>query len=189
MLLMNIAEKLIETHDTIELTAPEKSDFLFDELNFTENNNSPFYYDFQEDDFVFRAKIRPDFKAFYDAGGLFICDTKTRWIKLEFEKTDLGHPSVVSVVTDNKTSDCCNGESFESAKEVHLQIVRKGDHFYLHYSTDGENWKMVRYFKLIMPRRIKVGFVAQSPIGNGCTVLFSHISLSKNTLLDPRKGV
>ena len=104
MLIMNKAEYISETKDAIEIVAPPKSDFFIDQRNGIEKGDAPFYYEKRRGDFLLRAWVRPEFRKNYDAGGLFVYDSASKWIKLEFEKTDLGYPSVVSVVTD-KASD------------------------------------------------------------------------------------
>jgi uncharacterized protein len=187
MLTMNKASYISETKDGIEIAAPAKTDFFIDERNGIEKSDAPFYYEKRKGDFVMKARVRPEFKKNYDAGGLFVYDSSTKWIKLEFERTDLGYPSVVSVITD-KTSDDANGEKMEGAEEVSLQVVRKGDYWVLHYSADGRSWKMVRYFKLKMKEEVKIGLEAQSPLGGGCKVAFSGLKITDNDLKDIRKG-
>ena len=187
MLIMNKADELSETDKVIELVAPAISDFFIDERKAIEKNDAPFYYEKRKGDFSMRVAVRPEFKKNYDAGGLFVYDSAKRWIKLEFEKTDLGHPSVVSVVTD-ATSDDCNGEALPGQDEVFLQIVRSGPYWALHYSLDGKIWKMVRYFKLTMKDEVRVGIEAQSPVGKGCRVSFRDLRISDKAVKDMRKG-
>jgi uncharacterized protein len=188
MRMMNSAKALIVADESIEIVAPEKSDFFIDELHSMERNNAPFYYETVDGDFVMSARVKPGFNKNYDAGGLFIYDAAKRWIKLEFEKTDLGYPSVVSVVT-NGTSDDCNGENLYKSDSVFLQIARNGEYWALHYSLNGKKWSMVRYFKLKMKQAVKVGLEAQSPIGKYCKVEFSEIKMEKRTISDMRKGI
>lgn len=187
MLIMNKAIVISETKDAIEIEAPGKTDFFIDEMSGTEKNDAPFYYEKKKGDFVAAARVRPGFKKDYDAGCLFVYDSKSKWIKLGFEKTDLGYPSIVSVVTD-RTSDDCNGEKLESCEEIWLQIVRKGEHWALHYSVDGKAWKMVRYFRLKMKQEVKIGLETQSPLGNGCAAIFSGLRISEKQIKNMRKG-
>ena len=187
MLTMNKAVAISETKDAIEILAPAKTDFFIDQLNGIERNDAPFYYEKRKGDFAVKARVKPGFKKSYDAGGLFVYDTAQKWIKLEFEMTDLGYPSVVSVVTDG-ASDDANGERMDSREEITLQIVRKGDYWALHYSVDGKKWSMVRYFRLKMKAEVKVGLEAQSPIGGGCAVAFSALKFTETPIKDMRKG-
>jgi regulation of enolase protein 1 (concanavalin A-like superfamily) len=71
---------------------------------------------------------------------------------------------------------------------VWLQIVRKGNLFGLHYSPDGEQWNMVRYFTLDAPATVRVGMVAQCPVGAGSEMDFLHFSLEAATVQDIRAG-
>jgi regulation of enolase protein 1 (concanavalin A-like superfamily) len=187
MFAMNSPRFISETKDAIEMEAVGKTDFFIDMMSMKAVDNAPFYYEKRKGDFVIRVKVRPEFKKDYDAGGLFIYDTAKKWIKLEFEMTDLGYPSVVSVVTDG-VSDDCNGERQEAAKELWLQIARKGHNWVLHHSDNGKKWKMARYFQLKMKDEVKIGLEVQSPRGAGCTVEFSGLKIADNTLKDMRKG-
>jgi len=184
---MNTAKFISETKDCIEIVAPGESDFFIDMQSMKARDNAPFYYEKRRGDFVLRARVRPEFKKTYDAGGLFVYDSASKWIKFEFEMTDLGYPSIVSVVTD-KVSDDCNGERADGSPEVWLQIARMGDNWVLHHSENGKSWKMARYFQLKMKAEVKVGLEAQSPIGKGCRVEFSKFSISDKGLKSMRKG-
>lgn len=186
MLTMNTALYVSEYGGEIEIAAPAGSDFFIDPMTGVEKHDAPFCYEKRKGDFAIRARVKPDFRKTYDAGGLFVYDTARKWIKLEFEKTESGCPSVVSVVTSG-SSDCCNGER-PGGEEVNLQILRRGDQWALHYSPDGKRWNMVRYFRLKMKEQVRVGIVAQSPLGRGCTVTFSGLVISENRVKDIRKG-
>ncbi len=187
MLTMNRAVTISETKDGIEIIAPAESDFFVDPDSGKERADAPFYYQRVTGDFTARVAVCPAFKKKYDAGGLFVYDSASKWIKLEFEMTDLGHPSVVSVVTDG-SSDDANGERLDGVGEIRLQIARKGDLWALHYSLDGRKWKMVRYFRLKMKRALRVGLEAQSPLGRACSVAFRAYSLVPGAPADMRKG-
>jgi uncharacterized protein len=187
MQLMNEGKIVSEKKDRVEIEAPGKTDFFVDMAGMAVRRNAPFYHEKREGDFVARVRVRPEFKKSYDAGGLFVYDGAKKWIKLEFEMTDLGYPSVVSVVTD-KVSDDCNGEARADSKELWLQVARRGDNWTLHHSDNGKSWKMVRYFQLKMKDEVRVGLEAQSPLGDGCRVEFYKFSVSANDLKDMRKG-
>jgi uncharacterized protein len=187
MPVMNKAKVVSETKDSVEIETLEKTDFFIDMFSMKERDDAPFYYQKRKGDFVMKAKVRPSFRKTYDAGGLFVYDSARKWIKLEFEMTDLGYPSVVSVVTDG-VSDDCNGERREDAEELWLQVARRGDNWVLYHSDDGRKWKMARYFRLKMKAEVKIGLVAQSPLGKGCKVEFFGLRIGDNELKDMRKG-
>lgn len=149
--------------------------------------NAPFFYTEVTGDFVFRAKVRPNFRSVYDACALMVIQDETLWTKAAFEKSDFGTTAAVCVVT-NGISDDANGCNIQQ-EEVWLQIVRVGDVFCTHYSLDGENFDMVRLFHLPVEKTVKVGIEAQSPAGEGGMRFYSHISLENRTVENLRAGV
>ena len=149
--------------------------------------NAPFFYTDVTGDFVFRAKVRPNFRTVYDACALMVIQDERLWTKAAFEKSDFGTTAAVCVVT-NGISDDANGCNIEQ-EEVWLQIVRKGDVFCTHYSLDGENFYMVRLFHLPVEKTVKVGIEAQSPAGEGGLRFYSDISLENRTVENLRAGV
>jgi regulation of enolase protein 1 (concanavalin A-like superfamily) len=187
MFMMNAPKTLSETKTGIEIEALGKTDFFIDGSTTAARDNAPFYFEKREGDFVARVRVRPEFKKSYDAGGLFVYDSAAKWIKLEFEMTDLGYRSIVSVVTD-KVSDDCNGERQDGKEAMWLQVARKGNNWTLHFSDDGKKWKMARYFHLKMKNEVKVGLEAQSPLGKGCRVEFTKYAVGANSLKSMRKG-
>jgi uncharacterized protein len=62
-----------------------------------------------------------------------------------------------------------------------------GPAFAFHASTDGLFWQFVRYFTLAGDA-VRIGFLAQSPMGEGCTVRFDEILLTPDRLADLRDG-
>ena len=148
--------------------------------------NAPFFYTDVTGDFVFRAKVRPNFQSVYDACALMVIQDEKLWTKAAFEKSDFGTTAAVCVVT-NGISDDANGCNIEQ-EEVWLQIVRVGDVFCTHYSLDGENFYMVRLFHLPVEKTVKVGIEAQSPAGEGGMRFYSDITLENRTVKNLRAG-
>ena len=149
--------------------------------------NAPFLYTEVTGDFVFRAKVRPNFRTVYDACALMVIQDEKLWTKAAFEKSDFGTTAAVCVVTSG-VSDDANGCNIDQ-EEVWLQIVRVGDVFCTHYSLDGETFYMVRLFHLPVEKTVKVGIEAQSPAGEGGMRFYSHISLEHRTVQNLRAGV
>lgn len=110
------------------------------------------------------------------------------WAKLALENSDMPckKPAVVSVVT-NRISDDCNGP-VRDANYVWFQISRVDDCFAFHYSTDGVEYNMVRVFTLPVGKTVKVGFEAQSPMGEGGYRYYSEISLENRRVKNIREG-
>ncbi len=109
------------------------------------------------------------------------------WAKICFEKTDFGTTAAVSVVT-NGVSDDANGADI-TVPELWLQMARVEDVFGLQYSLDGLHWRMVRLFMLPVPPAVRVGVVAQCPVGQGATIDFLSFSVEQRTVKDLRAGV
>jgi regulation of enolase protein 1 (concanavalin A-like superfamily) len=69
-----------------------------------------------------------------------------------------------------------------------LRISRIGRAYAFHASADGEAWHLVRHFALDASDPARIGFQAQSPTGDGCTVWFDQIRWEARTLADIRSG-
>ena len=164
--------------------SPVKENGAFPELT----ANAPLYYTEVIGDFVFRAKGELEFVSTYDAAALLVYENENVWAKLALENSDMPckKPAVVSVVT-NRISDDCNGP-VRDANYVWFQISRVDDFFAFHYSTDGVEYNMVRVFTLPVGKTVKVGFEAQSPMGEGGYRYYSEISLENRRVKNVREG-
>jgi regulation of enolase protein 1 (concanavalin A-like superfamily) len=137
-------------------------------------------------DFTLGAMVTVDFAGTFDAGVLMIQGEDRNWAKLCFEYSPQGQPMVVSVVTRG-VSDDANSMPID-AKTVWLRVARLGSAFAFHASTNGTTWQFVRHFALETEGAPQVGFVAQSPTGEGCTVIFEDIRFERKRLADLRNG-
>jgi regulation of enolase protein 1 (concanavalin A-like superfamily) len=70
--------------------------------------------------------------------------------------------------------------------EIYFRITGAvpGDTFSLYFSRDGKSWSLVRGFRLEKTDALRVGFSAQSPVGEGCSVKFSEIKLERRAPKD-----
>ena len=134
------------------------------------------------------AVVSADHRATFDAGVLFVHVDDTTWAKLCLELSPQGEVMVVSVVTRG-TSDDCNSVPVEGPS-LHLRVSALERAFAFHWSPDGQAWHLVRYFSLGdgAPSRAGVGFIAQSPTGEGCTAEFADITFRPELLADLRSG-
>lgn len=148
--------------------------------------NAPFLYQEVTGDFVFSAKVRPNFKTVYDACALMVIENDVLWTKAAFEKSDFGTTAAVCVVTDG-VSDDANGCNI-AQDEVWLKIARVGNVFSTHYSLDGVTYNMVRLFRLNVGETVKVGLEAQSPAGEGGLRYFTDVVLEHKTVANLRQG-
>ena len=138
-------------------------------------------------DFMLSARVTVEFAATYDAGVLVVHADDSHWAKLCFEYSPEQEPMVVSVVTRDVSDDC---NSFVvDGDSVWLRIARLGPALAFHASLDGRRWSLVRHFALGSPREPSVGFLAQSPTGDGCASTFGRIEYRPDRLEDLRSGV
>lgn len=138
-------------------------------------------------DFRFSARVTVDFRAQYDAGVLLLWADERHWAKFCFEFSPAAQPMVVSVVTRG-VSDDANAFTVPD-RTVWLRISRLDHVHAFHASTDGTTWQLVRVFTLgEAPADHRIGFEAQSPTGDGCTVTFDRISFVRDRLRDLRDG-
>lgn len=110
------------------------------------------------------------------------------WAKACFEKTDFDTHAAVSVVTRNGESDDANGCNIES-NTVWMKVCRVGNSFSFHYSEDGETFYMTRFFNLSAGETVKVGMLAQAPVGNGGVRVYEQLSIENRTVKNIRFGV
>jgi regulation of enolase protein 1 (concanavalin A-like superfamily) len=137
-------------------------------------------------DFTLSARVRADLAATFDAGVLVLWADPRAWAKLCLERSPDGRAMIVSVVTRD-VSDDCNSFTVDG-DHVWLRISRFGGTFAFHASTDAASWRLVRYFAHDEAPRMSVGFLAQSPTGEGCSVTFDDIRYSPDRPGDLRSG-
>jgi hypothetical protein len=139
-----------------------------------------------EADFALAARVTVGFGATFDAGALLVYLSERRWAKICHELSPQGRPTAVTVVTRG-TSDDSN--SFETGGgPLWLRVSRSRRAWAFHASTDGAYWQLLRYFTLGEASGARVGFLAQSPRGPGCTALFDAISYAPRAPAHLRDG-
>jgi hypothetical protein len=136
---------------------------------------------------MLQARTSAAHLAAFDAAVLTVYVDERTWAKLCLELSPQGVVMVVSVVTRGESDDC-NSVPIEG-DETRLRIARLGTAFAFHYSPDGETWRMVRYFTLGEVPEVEVGFLSQSPTGDGCVATFNDIAFVEECLADVRSGI
>nr|WP_199924782.1 DUF1349 domain-containing protein [Streptomyces sp. NRRL WC-3725] len=139
-------------------------------------------------DFRLIARVSVGFRDAFDAGVLYVHVGERDWAKLCLEYSP-DVPTVCTVVTrghsDDVNSYTVDGDS------VWLRVSRTGRAFAFHASRDGARWTFVRFFTLGEEKETGaalVGFMAQSPVGEGCAVRFDHIAFRPGGPSDLRDG-
>ncbi len=177
----------------IIIKAPAQTDFFCGSIDECDEGilpeslcNAPYYYTEVEGDFVLKVKVTHDFKDTYDSASVMVMKDLSCWAKCCYELTDFGTHAAVSVVTKG-SSDDANGNNLEG-NTAWLQVCRVGNNFAFHYSTDGENFYMMRYFHLPADPVIKVGLLAQAPTGSGGDRIYENLSIVKEKVKNIRAG-
>ncbi|MEJ3747760.1 DUF1349 domain-containing protein [Actinomycetes bacterium KLBMP 9797] len=172
----------------LEVTAPARTDMFFDPggseptLNAARLLGTP-----PDGPFQFSARVRVDFAGTFDAGALLVWAGDREWAKLCFERSPQGEVMAVSVVTRGQSDDA-NAFTVAPGAPLWLRVSRLGPNWAFHASTDGAHWHFVRHFGLTVDGAPLVGFVAQAPMGDGCTVAFDQITFVPERLADLRSG-
>ena len=137
--------------------------------------------------FTLAARLTVRLATTYDAGSLMVRTAAGPWAKFAFERSPLGRPTIVSVVTKD-TSDDGNGEEV-TGDSVWLRVHRNGPVLAFHWSLDGRFYKLARLFSLgADPAGLTIGLLAQSPMGPGATVRFDAIAIDRQPIADLRDG-
>ncbi len=137
-----------------------------------------------EGDLVLEAVLDAELSATYDAGALMVVAGEDRWAKFALELSPQLRPTIVSVVT-NGWSDDANAIEIDEPV-ARLRLSRTGTAFACHV-RHGDLWYLARYFRA-PEGPCRVGFLAQSPTGEGLRASFTEISLERRTVHDVRDG-
>ena len=176
--------------DTMTLTSGPRSDLFLDPASGGSGPDAGRFLGVPPGgDFTLRARVGVDFRSTFDAAVLVVHAGASVWAKLCLEYSPQGRPTVVTVVT-RRTSDDAN--AFEIAgTSARLRVTRAGRAWAFHASADGGGWRLVRYFGLGEHESgltARVGFLAQSPTGEGCRAVFDEIAFSAGAPADLRDG-
>jgi regulation of enolase protein 1 (concanavalin A-like superfamily) len=160
------------------IEAPPGADFFQDPAGNHIVSSAPFLHLPVDSSFELTTRLRAEMRHIYDSGCLMLMSDDKNWAKLCFEFNGQ-YPTIVSVVTRDGSSDDCNSERV-TVEKPYLRITKSQDTVSFLYSTDGEDWKLIRYFGMKWPSGIVAGVVAQSPKGDGCRVHFDYLQLKQS---------
>lgn len=167
------------SQNSISITASAKTDLFVSPDGKYNINNSPRLVFSPDSAFIFTVKIQPELKENWDAGAILIYNDSLHFAKFCFEKDYQGNKRIVSVVV-NKTGDDCNSILVEKGYGYFRIIGSTHDNtFSFFYSENGQDWLLIRVFKLNISSNIRIGMSSQSAIGTGCKVTFSEINLQE----------
>lgn len=174
--------------DTLTLTAGPKSDLFIDPAGdeATRPDAGRLTGLPGDQDFTLAARVTVGFASVFDAGALVLHLSERRWAKVCYELSPQRTPTAVTVVTHG-TSDDSNSFTTEGGP-LWLRVTRSGRVWAFHASKDGAWWQLLRYFTLGEASGARVGFLAQSPQGPGCTVVFDKVAYRPGAATDLRDG-
>lgn len=169
----------------LTITAPAKTDWFIDPQGAVNVANAPGLLFPTSGPCILSAQVSANHVATFDAGVLLVYESPLAWAKLCLEFSPQGRPMIVSVVTKG-ISDDCNASTVTGPMYLRLSKLEKAYAF--HVSENGAEWSLIRYFRLEDGTNAQMGFLAQSPTGNGCTASFSNIHFEGRLLSDIRSG-
>jgi lysophospholipase L1-like esterase/regulation of enolase protein 1 (concanavalin A-like superfamily) len=165
--------------NALELVAPANTDLYVAPNGKGGRDLSPRVVFQPEGPFLLTAKIEPEFRTKWDAGVLLLYSDATHFAKFCYEMDYRGTPRVVSVVANGAGDECTSMPVPEGSGYFRIAGSVPGETFTLYSSSDGRTWYMLRSFRLTQTRNLRAGLGAQSPVGEGCRVRFSEISVER----------
>jgi len=176
----------VSPEDELTISAPAKTDWFIDPQGAVNVSNAPALLFPVSRPCMLSAQVTVEHVATYDAGVLMVYESPQAWAKLCLELSPQEIPTIVSVVTKGVSDDC---NSFPMKGPIYMRIAKLEKAYAFHVSENGEEWNLIRYFNLEDGTNTQMGFLAQSPTGEGCTASFSGIQFEEKLLADIRSGV
>ncbi len=176
----------MSSNNQLTITAPAKTDWFIDPQGAINVSNAPALLFPISAPCMLSVQVAVNHVAMYDAGVLMIYESPLAWAKLCLELSPQGLPTIVSVVTKGISDDC---NAFPVKGPVHMRVSKLEKAYAFHVSENGAEWNLIRYFKLETATNAQMGFLAQSPTGDGCTASFRDIHFEARLLADIRSGV
>ena len=151
--------------------------------------NAPRLIGVPDSRFQLSALVEVEFGATFDAGVLVVWVSERSWAKLCLEYSPAGKPMVVSVVTRGRSDDANSRDVEGSGTWLRVSRSTAGS-FAFHAATDGVHWSLIRHFHLDTGPGdvVRIGFLGQSPTGEGCRASFTQLRYLPEALDDLRGG-
>jgi len=164
----------IDSKNVLSISARLKTDWFVDPFDGSVANSAPILLFTPGSDYVLSARVTVKFASKWDAGALMVMGDDHHWAKLSFEFSPDRKPTLVTVVTRGLSDDCNSMNLTEDS--VYLRIAKSGRTYVFYFSTDGQNWQILRTFSLDTELPVRAGFESQSPAGPGAVAEFSTIT-------------
>lgn len=190
---LNEADQLVTVleNGSIKIKCPEGKDFFCDPNDGKLSNNTlPMLLKKVDNTqpFTLTAKVTPEFteEGPYNAADLLVYANDTVFQKFCFEQDERGNHRIVTVRTQGTSDD--NNHDVVNEPSVYMKISSDTHTIASYYSTDKQEWHMVRLYKNNYPAVLYVGIASQCPVKGECTSLFEEIALNHNNVTDFRMG-
>jgi regulation of enolase protein 1 (concanavalin A-like superfamily) len=138
-------------------------------------DNGHFFYRRVSGDFVVQVRVRGDYAALYDQGGLMMRASDQHWLKCGIEYVE-GVQQASAVVT-NDFSDWSVTPLKMNPKEAWFRVKRQDCSVEVFCSLDGNDYSMGRTAYLKCLRDIDVGIMCAAPQGPGFHITFYDFSI------------
>jgi len=169
----------------LTITSPATSDWFIDPQGAVNVSGAPVLLLPTSGPCLLSAQVSVNHVSTYDAGVLMVYESPLAWAKLCLELSPQGLATVVSVVTKGVSDDC---NAFAVDGPMYFRVSRLERAYAFHVSREGSKWDLIRYFALEVNQKAQMGFLAQSPTGDGCTASFKDIHFEPRLLADIRSG-
>jgi regulation of enolase protein 1 (concanavalin A-like superfamily) len=175
----------VSTEGQLTITAPARTDWFIDPQGAVNVKNAPAALFPVPNPCLLSAQVTVNHVSTYDAGVLIVYESPSAWAKLCLEFSPQGKPMIVSVVTKGISDDC---NAFTVTGPMYMRVSKLEQAYAFHVSENGAEWNLIRYFKLEDGTNAQMGFLVQSPTGDGCTASFAQIRFEERLLADIRSG-
>ncbi len=173
--------------NSLQITAGKNTNMFRSPAGDFNVQNAPMLLFQPQTDFDLTATLEVGFDGHWDAGALVLYNDSMNWMKMCFEKDYTNRIRVVTVVTHNISDDC--NSMLIPGNRVKFRLVKGGDVVVLYYAEEGKDWFVVRHFNFKTEPGFQVGFLAQAPVVDSCTVRFEDVRYAEQKGLNPYQGI
>ncbi len=138
-----------------------------------QNDNAPMFVKPVKGDFTFTVKTVFEYKNQYDQCGIVLYENSENWVKVSVEQENETFARLGSVVTISGYSDWATTDIPAGVSEMWYRVSRRGQDYYIEYSTDGHLFKQMRMLHS-RGTKAQVGVYACSPVKAGFDATFSE---------------
>ncbi|NOR75802.1 MAG: DUF1349 domain-containing protein [Draconibacterium sp.] len=143
-----------------------------------QNDNAPALLTELESDFTFVVKTAFSAKNQFDQCGVLLYQNSENWVKASIEYENETIARLGSVVTNMGFSDWATKDISANISEMWYRFSRRGQDFYIEYSTDGETFKQMRVLHMHLAITVvQIGVYACSPVKSGFKAIFSEFRI------------